>query len=53
MAGALRLVWIVGCEEEERFEGVETSGAGNGVFEANIAISMCISYTWSLVEADD
>ena len=42
IAGALRLDWIcVWADEEERFEE-ETSGAGKGVFEANIAIARTV-----------
>ena len=40
IAGALRLDWLcVWADEEERFEEEETSGAGKGVFEANIAMA--------------
>jgi hypothetical protein len=46
IAGALRLEWmvVVCADDEERFEEVETSGAGNGVLEANIAIARNVNY---------
>jgi hypothetical protein len=46
IAGALRLDWMVAvcADDEERFEEVDTSGAGKGVFEANIAIARNVSY---------
>jgi hypothetical protein len=36
-------VW---ADDEERFEEAETSGAGKGVFEANMAIARNVSYAW-------
>jgi hypothetical protein len=38
MAGTLLLDCIVGCDDEERFEEVVVRGAGNGDFEASIAM---------------
>jgi hypothetical protein len=48
IAAALRLDWMVAvwADDEERFEEAETSGAGKGVFEANMAIARNVSYAW-------
>jgi hypothetical protein len=45
IAGALRLDWSVAvwADDEERFEA-ETSGAGKGGLEANIAIARNVNY---------
>jgi hypothetical protein len=46
IAGALRLDWSVAvwADDEERFEEAETSGAGKGGLEANIAIARNVNY---------
>ena len=50
MAGALRLDWMeeLCADEAERVDEEDCSGAGKGVFEANIAIARNVNYAWRL-----
>lgn len=47
MAGARRLDWMVVCADDaERFDELDTMGAGKGDLEANMAIVRNANYAW-------